>query len=102
MKRSLFSSIRNDRLPEIDNQDIIKLLVKLSIIFIIFAAFALLITIIIALIFMYSNCTRRSRVHKQIPVEYLDSSDMINYSENAPIPSTSERAYARDRRIDDS
>jgi hypothetical protein len=101
MKRSFFPSIKNDDIPEIETTDvatishdtfgaIIPFLVKLSIIFIIFAGSVVLITIIIGLIVIYINCTRPSRIHKQIPIAYLDSNEMINYSDDTPISSLSE------------
>jgi hypothetical protein len=93
MKRSFFSLNKIDGIPEIEPTNvntishntfgtIIQLLAKLSIMFIIFAGFVVLITVIIGLIFIYINCTRPSRIHKQIPIEYLDSNEIINYSDD--------------------
>jgi ABC-type multidrug transport system fused ATPase/permease subunit len=89
IKRSIFLSNNDDDL-EIETTDVttissnkqntlIKLLTKLIIMFLIFAAFAVLITIVIGLIFLCINCSRPSRIHRDIPIEYLDSSEMINY-----------------------
>ncbi len=90
MKRSFFVSNNNYNGLEIETTDvpiilhdkhntIIQLLTKLLIIFIICAGSAVLITLIIGLVFVYINCRRPSRIQKQIPIEYLDSSEIINY-----------------------
>jgi len=96
MKRSFFVLNNDYNVLEIEatnvptisyekHNTIIQLLTKLLIIFVIFTGSAILITIIIGLIFVYINCSRPSRIHKQIPIEYLDSSEMINYSDDTPL-----------------
>jgi ABC-type Fe3+ transport system permease subunit len=101
MEKSFFVSNNNDNL-EIETIDddttsiskqntIINLLTKLLIISLIFAGSAVLVTIIIVLVFVYINCSRPSRIHKQIPIEYLDSSEMINYLVDTPTSSISEQ-----------
>jgi hypothetical protein len=103
MNRSFFVSNNNYNVLEIEITDvpirshdkyntIIQLLTKLLIIFLICAGSAVLITIIIGLVFIYINCRRPSRIHKQIPIEYLDSNEMINYSDDTPISSVSEHS----------
>ncbi len=99
MKRSVF--ISDQDLLEIETIDVttisndksstvIQLLIKLLIIFIIFAGFAVLITILIGLIFICFNCSRPSRIHKQIPIEYLDSDEISNYLDDTPTSALSE------------
>lgn len=45
------------------------------IIFLIFVGIILLIALIVGLVFIYMNCTCPGRIHKKIPIEYLDTSE---------------------------
>lgn len=84
MKRTLSDFDDDDKTANaitvtIGNQNnIIDVLTKLLIMVLIFAGGVVLIAIIISLIFVCINCSRPSRIHKQIPIEYLDSSEMIS------------------------
>ncbi|CAF1545087.1 unnamed protein product [Adineta ricciae] len=63
-----------------------KLLTKLLVILAICTGFALLLVLIITVIYFYVACSRPGRIHQQLSIEYLDSTEMINYSES-PIAS---------------
>ena len=64
-----------------DHSHPIHILTKILTIFLIVAAAALVITMIIALAMVYMNCSRPSRIHQQFPIEYLAAVDMIHYSD---------------------
>jgi hypothetical protein len=51
------------------------------IIFVFAAAVAVVITLIVALAMVYISCSRPSRIHQQFPIEYLNSIDLMNYSD---------------------
>lgn len=59
-----------------------QLLTKLLFIFAVCAGFALLLVVIITVIYFYVACGRPGRIRQQISIEYLDSTEMINYSES--------------------
>ncbi|CAF1273339.1 unnamed protein product [Adineta steineri] len=99
LKRSLYILNHDDNLTTdvITKQNTInKLFTKIIIILLIFTGFAILITIIIGLIFLYINCSRPSRIHKQIRIEYLDSNEINNYSDNTLTSSKSEQSSFQD------
>ena len=72
------------------SDNIVKLMTKLVIIFIIVAGFIVFVVIMITLVVVYRTCNRPSRIHKQISIEYLDSDQMMNYFENTHMPYKSE------------
>ncbi|CAF2627908.1 unnamed protein product [Rotaria sp. Silwood2] len=57
---------------------------KTLIIFILFVGCIILISITIVLVFVCTKCSRPSRIHKQISIEYLNSNEMINHFEESP------------------
>ena len=59
-------------------------LTKALIILIIFAGSGILVSISIGLAIVYLTCSRPSRIQRDLPIEYLNSTEMINYSEVSP------------------
>jgi hypothetical protein len=88
MKKSLSNFDNDDTTADTiiltsgNQNNIIDILTKLLIMVLIFAGGVILIAFIISLVFVYINCSRPSRIHKQIPIEYLDSSETISYLED--------------------
>jgi hypothetical protein len=68
-------------------------IIKLLIIFLICAGSAVLVTCVIGLVFVYVNCSRPSRIHKQIPIEYLDDTSTSSMSEHSDIENISAVGY---------
>ena len=68
-------------------------IIKILIIFLICAGLVVLITCVIGLVFVYVNCSRPSRIHKQIPIEYLDDTSSSSMSKHSDIENISTVGY---------
>lgn len=70
--------------PEVSlHVSLLKLLSRFIVAFLICIGLALLIVIAVAVGYFYVTCSRPERIHEQISIEYLDTHEMINYSDAA-------------------
>ena len=83
------------------SDNIVKLMTKLVIIFVIVAGFTVFVVIMITLGIVYRTCNRPSRIHKQIPIAYLDSDQMMNHFEDTRILYRSEHSDIENSYIND-
>ncbi|UJR21969.1 hypothetical protein I4U23_025037 [Adineta vaga] len=68
---------------------LLKLFTKLVVILLIFLGFTILLILVITVIYFYVTCSRPARIHQQISIEYLDSTEIVNYSDSLTTSSLS-------------